>query len=119
MNYAIGCAVTADLNRYLSKLEREDLRDTAIELRTDELMQSGEEFSPADPDNVVEAFEEMPIGQMGALCAHIEKALTEDSPDSHYEMIGRHMVGFLKDYWKKNATLRAETDIDARRPNFD
>jgi len=123
MNYQnIPCAVTADLNRYLSQLEREDARDAAIEERLDELLSEGAEFYPADPANIAEALSEIQENELGPVPHHmasIVKAKHGEDLSHHYEMIGRHFSAAVIAYLTKYGTNRAETDVDNREPDFD
>lgn len=100
----IPCAVTQDLNRYLSRLDAEDDRDARIEERTEELLAG--EYAPFHVGNLGEALGEIDIDTLAALLAagKIEEA-------------GNELAMRVRSYWQRIAEDKAETDIDDELAN--
>ena len=116
--------VVLDLNRYLAQIDHDAARIDAISRRTAEMMTKDGGYSPADSGNFIEAINELAADEQYAsllnmIMARVDKAMdtTATTVDVHYQMIGLHLVGFLKDYWTKYARNRAETEIDDSCPH--
>ena len=116
--------VVVDLNRYLAQIDHDEARIEAISRRTVEMMTKDGGYSPADSGNFIEAINELAADEQYAsllnmILARVDKAMdtTATTVDVHYQMIGLHLVGFLKDYWTKYARNQAETEIDDSCPH--
>lgn len=123
MNNRISDPVVVDLNNYLAKIDRDESRDYAIERRTAALMTLDGGYSPAEPGNFAEAISELAAdarytNSLALMVDRVGKALNakDGEADPHYQMLGLHLVGFLKDYWTKYARNQAETEIDDSCP---
>ena len=123
MNNRISDPVVVDLNNYLAKIDRDESRDYAIEQRTEALMTLDGGYSPAEAGNFAEAISELAAdarytNSLALMVDRVGKALDakDGEADPHYQMLGLHLVGFLKDYWKKYAHNQAETEIDDSCP---
>jgi len=99
--YDVPCAVTADLNRYLSRLDEDDRRDEAIDERTEELMADGGEYAPFNPDNLAEAISEVDIAEIAKL---IDAGKVSE--------VGAVLVKQVRGYWEALARNEAERQID-------
>ena len=124
MNHRMLDPVVADLNRYLGEIDRAESRESAIDQRTAALMTLDGGYAPHDAANFAEAGGEMVAdaqyaGRLALIIDLIGKALAAPTGETggHYEMIGLHLVGFLKHYWKKYARNQAETEIDDSCPH--
>lgn len=124
MNIRMPDPHVADLNSYLGRIDREESRDNAIEQRTAALMTIDGGFSPAEIANFSEAIGELVADErytnsLALMADRVSKALNakEGEADPHYQMLGLHLVGFLKDYWTKYARNQAETEIDDSCPH--
>ena len=118
MNHRMLDPVVADLNRYLGEIDREESRGYAIERRTAALMTLDGGYAPHDPANFAEAVGELVAdaqyaGRLALIIDLIGKALaaSDGEADAQYQMIGLHLVGYLKDYWTRYAANHAETEI--------
>ena len=116
--------VVADLNRYLGEIDREESRGYAIERRTAALMTLDGGYAPHDAANFAEAVGELVAdaqyaGRLALIIDLIGKALaaSDGEVDAQYQMIGLHLVGYLKDYWTRYAANQAETDIAEACPH--
>ena len=114
---------TAKYGYPLGEIAREESRAYAIERRTAALMTQDGGFSPADDANFSEAIGELVTdskyaGRVALILERVGKALAPNAVDvdAQYQMIGLHLVGFLKDYWMKYASNQAETEIDDSCP---
>ena len=124
MNHRMLDPVVADLNRHLGEIARDERRDEAIERRTAALMTLDGGYAPHDGANFAEALAELVADERYAvrlelILDRVGKALAAPTGETggHYEMIGLHLVGFLKHYWKKYARNQAETEIDDSCPH--
>ena len=118
MNHRMLDPVVADLNRYLGEIDREESRGYAIERRTAALMTLDGGYAPHDAANFAEAVGELVAdaryaGRLALILDLIGKALAarDGEADAQYQMIGLHLVGYLKDYWTRYAANHAETEI--------
>ena len=116
--------VVLDLNRYLAHLARDESRDYAIDQRAAALMTKDGGYSPADSGNFIEAVNELAAdpkyaADLQLILAGIEQALDQRTadPETAHALIGRKLVGFLKDYWMRYARNQAETEIDDSCPH--
>lgn len=108
------CAVEADLNRYLRKLDADDARSAAVERCAEEYLAA--EYSPSNPDNVAEALAEIIHPTLVAVAGHIGKSLGETNSkarDDHYLMIGLQIATAVENYWTAMAQKKAADDIDS------
>lgn len=101
--YSMPCAVTADLNRYLSKLDEDDRRDEAIDQRTEDLL-AGTEYGPFTPANLSEALGELDMTGIEALCKLLTAGNTAGA--------GLALKTLIGDYWERAARREAERQID-------
>ena len=118
MNHRMLDPVVADLNRHLGEIARDERRDEAIERRTAALMTIDGGYAPHDAANFAEALGELVADaryavRLAAILDRVGKALADPTGETggHYEMIGLHLVKFLKDYWTKYARNQAETEV--------
>lgn len=102
--YDIGCAVTADLNRYMRQLDEADRRDSAIDDRSEELIRDGEECDPFTVFNLSEALGELDGTAMEALCKLFKDGNTAGA--------GLALDALVKDYWQRSARKQAEREIE-------
>lgn len=101
--YDVGCAVSADLNRYMHRLAAEDRRDNAIEAREQELMKPGEECDPHDIHNLAEALTEGDQTKLGLIAKRLAEGDTAAA--------GLILDGMTTSYWKHMARKQAERQI--------
>ena len=114
--------VVVDLNHYLAQIDRNESREAAIERRTAELMTQDGGYSPTDSGNFIEAVNELAADQKYAadlqmILAGIEQTVGKEATEAQYAYIGQRLAGFLKGYWTKYASNRAETEIDDSCPH--
>lgn len=102
--YDVPCAVTADLNRYLSKLDEDDRRDSAIDERTDDLLAG--EYAPFTAGNLSEALGEINI-----------EDLAKQLADGKEADAGATLANLVRDYWDALARREAERQIDNELAN--
>ena len=102
--YDVGCAVTADLNRYMRQLDESDRRDSAIDDRAEELGRDGEECDPFTVFNLSEALGELDGTAMEALCKLFKDGNTAGA--------GLALDALVKHYWQRAAKKQAEREIE-------
>ncbi|MFM7008714.1 MAG: hypothetical protein ACKO0Z_05190 [Betaproteobacteria bacterium] len=102
--YDIGCAVTADLNRYMRDIDESDRRNSAIDDRAKELGLDGQECDPFTVFNLSEALGELDGTAMEALCKLFKDGNTAGA--------GLVLEALIKDYWQGAAKRQAEREID-------
>lgn len=107
MNFnSMPCAVTADLNRYLSKLDEDDRWKEAVDARVSELLDEGGDYYPFSADNLSEALGEIDI----------ESVATALKAGKH-EDAGKALLTLVSGYWDRMAQQQAERDIEEQRAN--
>lgn len=113
-NYDLNhCAVTADLNRYLGKLDADDARQAIIDSRADDLLAG--EYSPANFQNIMEALPEMTEDLHGDIAAGLRIAANAASPIERniaHQVIGANIQAFVQEYWSKSAKRKAEDSVN-------
>src|SRR3990167_10073194 len=102
----------AELNRYLTKEEREVRRAEAIEARADELLKEGEEYYPLDPSNFAEVLAEMSVEQAGSITFYLANTQKEGfSFQMNNEMVCRMLWVYASDYMRKYAVSKAKKEV--------
>lgn len=102
--YDVGCAVTADLNRYMRQQDEAEARDRIIEERADELVRDGEDCEPFTLFNISEAMSEFDGTGLEALAKLLKSGNTAGA--------GLALSELVKDYWNRMAKKQAEREIE-------
>lgn len=113
MNNRIPCAVTADLNRHIRSIDRDEARQLAVDEECANLM-SGE-YSPSDFQNIIEAISEMTEEVTGDIAVGVRSAIEHKDTQARnlcYQVIGKNVTDFVAEYWKRKATVRADENIE-------
>jgi hypothetical protein len=97
--YDVPCAVTADLNRYLAKLDEDEGRDESIDERTEELLAG--DYAPFTADNLAEALGEIDI-----------EGIAKQLADGKEAEAGTALAKLVREYWDASARLEAERQIN-------
>lgn len=95
------CAVTADLNSYLSRLDEAVRRDEAIDERIEYLMREGSEYDPFSHDHIAEAISEVDLTEVAELIA-----------SDRISEVGAALKKQVRGYWEVLAMDEAERQID-------
>ena len=71
------------------------------------------EYDPLNREHIEEAMANIDGGNLTVLAAHLSTAFVHNY-DHHKEVLGRAFMGFVVDYWTKQATAQAEKDWENR-----
>ncbi len=104
--YNVPCAVTAELNRYLTQMDRENLWQEAVESRQEALLADGGDYYPFSTDNLSEAIGEINI-----------KTIAVSLKAGKHEEAGKVLASLVISYWEREAQCKAEREIKNEMAN--
>ncbi|UAW63465.1 hypothetical protein KMZ15_05040 [Mycoavidus sp. HKI] len=104
--HGFPCAVTADLNRYLTQFDENERWQETVDARQEKLLGDGSDCYPLSINNLLEAICEINIETIAALL----KA-------GNYEEAGKALAALVNVYWEREAQRKAEREIENERAN--